>query len=94
MFFKAFGLWFSCRFKGFLFFLECVRGGVLEVSPVLVEFFEDFRSEGRAGKEFFPMAAEFGGSGAGTGGALLALLSIYMVDRGAPVCGFCGLVCI
>lgn len=73
-------------------FLECVRGGVLKVSPVLVEFFEDFRSEGRAGEEIFPMAAEYGCSGAG--GALLALLSIYMVDRGAPVSGFCGLVCI
>jgi len=74
---KAFGLWFRMT-------LESVRRGVLEVSPVLVEFFEDFRSEGRAGEKLVQVSTKF--SRLGIAGA------IYLVVCGVP--GFCGLVCV
>lgn len=76
---KAFGLWFRMALEG-------VRGGVLEVSPVLVELFVDFRSEGRACEKLVQTGTDF--SRLGIAGA------IYLVDCGAPGFGICGLVCV
>lgn len=53
---KAFGLWFRMALEG-------VRGGVLEVSPVLVELFVDFRSEGRACEKLVQTGTDFPGWG-------------------------------